>query len=139
MLGSRTRIGLNLLLAFGCSPKAVEHRADVVKSDAAPPPPARSAVSTNEAARAKALKFEDEWVTFVERPNPEFSAVNFEPAEAPPRDAPAPCTALYQSYGKKQKGLGDFSCAVAPSGEVWASVTTVGPLPADAQKMSTPG
>jgi len=127
-----------LLLAFGCSPKAAEHRAEVV-SDASSPATAASPVGTNEVAHAKVFKFEDEWVTFVEKPNPDLGAVSFEPGEALPQDAPAACVAMYQRYGKKQKGLGDFSCAVAPSGEVWASVTTVGPLPADAQKMPTRG
>jgi len=62
---------------------------------------------------------------------------HFQPGRPFPKDADAGCVSLYRHF-QKAKGLANFTCARAPSGELWASVVTVELLPEDAQRASTP-
>jgi hypothetical protein len=62
---------------------------------------------------------------------------HFEPGRPFPKAADAGCASLYRRF-QKTKGLADFACARAPSGELWASVVTVELLPEDPPRASTP-
>jgi len=72
--------------------------------------------------------FSDEWVTFLQTPHPEFSSIFIEPGAPLSKTVPPACAALYRRY-VHAPDLALFACAKATTGETWAVVAWIGPLP----------
>lgn len=70
----------------------------------------------------------DDWVTFRQTPHPEFTSIRIKPGAPLSKSAPPVCAALYRRYARAPD-LAWFACAKATTGETWAGVAWIGPLP----------
>lgn len=115
---------------MGCAPS----------SPPAPPQTSKPVASTSEASRAETAPSAaaendwddyvppDEWVTFRQTPHPEFSSIAIRQGTPVPQSASPACAALYRRY-VRAPDLAWFACAKATTGETWAVVAWIGPLP----------
>jgi len=123
---------LPALLSAACTPTPAPAPPDGAGPEPAIVVPSASSVTTAQPppveSGVEAPAFSDDWVTFLQTPHPEFSSIEIQPGAPSAQPVPPSCAALHRRY-VQAPDLAWFTCAKATTGETWAVVAWIGPLP----------